>query len=46
LPYRSAGIVSLGDSDTERTSLDFASPGPQTLKSSYNRLLGEPAERV
>jgi phospholipase C len=32
--------------DTERTSLDFASPGPQTLKSSYNRLLGEPVESV
>jgi phospholipase C len=27
--------------DDERTSLDFASPGPQTLKSSYNRLMGE-----
>jgi phospholipase C len=28
-------------SDDERTSLDFTSPGPQTLKSSYNRLMGE-----
>ena len=32
--------------ETERTSLDFASPGPQTLKSSYNRLLGQPVEHV
>jgi hypothetical protein len=32
--------------DTERTALGFTSPGPQTVKSSYNRLLGEQVERV
>ena len=29
-------------SDDDRTSLNFTSPGAQTLKSSYNRLMGEP----
>jgi hypothetical protein len=30
--------------DDERTSLDFSSPGPKTLKSSYNVLMGESAK--
>jgi phospholipase C len=32
--------------DDDRTSLAFVSPGPQTTKSSYNRLAGRPLERV
>ncbi len=32
--------------DDDRTSLDFVSPGPQTVKSSYNRLAAEPLNRV
>ena len=32
--------------DDDRTSLNFRSPGPQTTKSSYNRLSARPRERV
>jgi phospholipase C len=32
--------------DDERTSLDFVSPGPQTTKSNYNRLVAQHLDRV